>query len=278
VIDDLSSSLRAVLEDPGLATRFPELAAAQISFERPAETFTPGQTTVDLFLFAVRENVELRENQPSTTRLDGQVAIRRPPLRVDCCYLVTAWPRGAVEPSLHEQQLLSQVLQVFAALPTIPPAFLQGVLAGQPLPVPLQVAHPDGPAILADFWTALGSPLRPAFSLAATLAVPVGAPVLAPATITHDVRLEQLGLPATEVRFLRIGGRVTDATDAAVVGATVVVVERDLGTTTDGEGRFRLGSVAPGTYTLRVTLGAVSQQVPITVPAPSGSSYDVHIP
>jgi hypothetical protein len=278
MIDDLSRSLRAILDDPGLAAPFPELAAAQISFERPSETFNPAQTTVDLFLYAVRENVDLRDNQPNVTRLNGQVAIRRPPLRVDCSYLVTAWPVGGVEPSLQEHRLLSQVLQVFSALPTIPPGFLQGVLVGQEPPLPLLVAQSNGLSNPAEFWTALGNRLRAAFTLVATVAVPVGAPVLAPAAITHDVRLEQMDLPTTEVRFLQIGGRVTNAANAAVPGATVLLVEPDLGTTTDGDGRFRLGSVAAGTYTLRVTLGAVTQQVAITVPAPIGSSYNVQLP
>jgi Pvc16 N-terminal domain len=131
MIDDLSRSLRVILDDPGLATSFPELADAQISFERPSETFNPAQTTIDLFLYDVRENVELRDNTPSVTRLNDQVAIGRPPLRVACSYLVTAWPVGGIEPPLQEHRLLSQALQVFSALPTIPPGFLQGCWSGR---------------------------------------------------------------------------------------------------------------------------------------------------
>src|SRR3954454_9002528 len=105
MIDDLSRSLRAILDDPGLATRFPELAAAQVSFERPTETFSPGQTTVDLFLYAVRENVTLRPTQPHIPRLDGQAALRRPSLRVGCSSLGPAGRVGPGEPPLQEQRL-----------------------------------------------------------------------------------------------------------------------------------------------------------------------------
>jgi hypothetical protein len=278
MIDDLSRSLRAILDDPGLATPFPELADAQISFERPSETFNPAQTTIDLFLYDVRENVELRDNTPSVTRLNGQVAIGRPPLRVACWYLVTAWPVGGIEPPLQEHRLLSQALQVFSALPTIPPGFLQGALVGQEPPLPLLAAQADGLSNPAEFWTALGNRLRPSFTLMATVAIPVGVPVLAPAAITHEVRLEQIDLPGTEVSWFLFGGRVTDAASAAVAGATVLLVEPNLSTTTDAEGRYHLGSVAAGTFTLRVTLGAVTQEVTITVPAPAGSNYDVQLP
>jgi hypothetical protein len=191
---------------------------------------------------------------------------------------VTAWPVGGVEPALQEHRLLGQALQVFAALPTIPPGFLQGVLVGQEPPLPLLAAQADGPSNPAELWTSLGSRFRPSFSLTATVAVPVGAPVLAPAAITHEIHIEQTGLPGTEVQFFQIGGRVTNAANAAVAGATVLLVEPDLTTTTDADGRFRLGGVAAGTFTLHATLGASTQQVTITVPAPLGSTYNVQLP
>jgi phage antirepressor YoqD-like protein len=59
MIRDLSQTLRAILTQPGLPA---ELAAAQIAFDRPTEQFNPSQTTVDLFLFDVQENKELRSN------------------------------------------------------------------------------------------------------------------------------------------------------------------------------------------------------------------------
>lgn len=55
MIRELSETMRAILDDPTLATAFPELAAAQILFDRPVEGFNPAQATVDLFLYDVRE-------------------------------------------------------------------------------------------------------------------------------------------------------------------------------------------------------------------------------
>src|SRR5262249_10755481 len=97
MIRDLSETLRAILDDPALATSFPELAAAQIVFDRPAESFNPAQTTIDLFLYDIRENMELRSNEPRYERLNGQTRIHRAPMRVACSYLVTAWPVGGAD-------------------------------------------------------------------------------------------------------------------------------------------------------------------------------------
>src|SRR5204863_5477003 len=112
MIRDLSLTLQAILDDSALSATFPELAATQVVFDRPVETFNPTQTAIDLFLYDIRENMELRSNEPTMRRLNGQAEIRRPPLRVVCSYLVTAWPVGGSDLALQEHRLLSQALQV----------------------------------------------------------------------------------------------------------------------------------------------------------------------
>ena len=69
-IDDLSRTLRAILTQKGLPT---ELGSAQIVFDRPSETFNPQQTTVDLFLYDIREDSELRSNEEMIEHRNGQV-------------------------------------------------------------------------------------------------------------------------------------------------------------------------------------------------------------
>ena len=56
MIRDLSETLQAILDDAALEKSFPELAAAQIAFERPSDQFSPSQTTINLF--AVSSNAE----------------------------------------------------------------------------------------------------------------------------------------------------------------------------------------------------------------------------
>jgi hypothetical protein len=155
MIRDLSETLRAILTQPGLP---PELAGAQIVFDRPAEPFNPTQTTVDLFLYDLRENHDLRTTETA--------------LPLACTYLITAWPVGGPELALREQQLLSDVLEVLSNYRTIPASLLKGKLAGQdPLPQIL-ILHPEAIQNTSDFWTSLGNKLRPSLSVTVTIAVP----------------------------------------------------------------------------------------------------------
>src|SRR5215213_3502110 len=171
MIRDLSETLRVMLDDPAVVADCPELAAALIVFDRPSEQFNPAQTTIDLFLYDVRENMELRSNEPFVERHNGQATIQRPPMRVACSYLVTAWPVGGAELALQEQRLLSQVLLVLTRHPTIPKSFLQGSLVGQPPPLPLVMTQAEGVKDPTEFWTALGNKLRTSLTLTVTIAM-----------------------------------------------------------------------------------------------------------
>lgn len=176
MIRDLSETLQAILDDPLLGKQqpFQKLVEAQVAFERPSEQFNPSQTTLNLFLFDIRENVELRDKEPVVARGgDGKASIRRPPLRVDCSYLLTAWAVGSTGPErvLEEHELLGMALQVLARYPTIEERFLRGSLKQQGRPMPLRVGGIDREEMkdTAGFWTALGNKLRPALVVTATL-------------------------------------------------------------------------------------------------------------
>jgi len=279
MIHDLSLVLKKILDDPGL----PEpLKSAQIEFVRPTEPYNPGQSTLNLFLYDVRENAELRDNQPTFQRQGGQVSIRQPPMRVACSYLVTAWPAGATGEALalQEHQLLSQALQALARHPTVPASFLQGSLVGQEPPLPMMTAQMDGLKNPAEFWTAVGAKLRASFAVTVTIGMEVFPPEPpAAVVITEKVSLEQIGSPATREEFFRIGGRVTTAANAPVVGAIVTLVQRGLSTTTDADGRYTLGPVPSSpSYTLRVQKDAAMKEVSIAIPVPAGSNYNVQLP
>lgn len=287
MIRDLSQTLQAILTQPGLP---PELATARIMFDRPTDQFNPSQTAINLFLFDIQENKELRDNEPLIERRNGQAIIRYPPMRVACSYLVTAWPVGGTELALQEHRLLSQVLQVLSRYPTIPEPFLRGSLLeqvqqsrqrGQELPPPMIVSTADGLKGTAEFWTALNSPLRASLMVTVTIALEViPTPTPAPLAITHELS-PRLSTPAglqTEPSSFQIGGRVTDAGNAAIAAATVTLVERNLTTQTDAAGNYKLGPLPAATYTLRVQRpGAAIQTFPITVPAIAGAHYNVQL-
>ena len=282
MINELSEALRAILDDPQLASVFPELAAAQVVFDRPTDQFNPSQTTVDLFLYDLREDMELRSNEPIIERRNGQAIIRTPPLRVACSYLLTAWAVGGGELPLLEQKILSQALIVLARHPTIPQAFLSGSLAGQEPPLPMMTARADGLKNPSEFWTAVGNKLKPSITIVVTISLDPFAPEAVPLAVTSDVRIGKRssskgpGLVEDTVQeFFHVGGQVTSAGGEPLADAVVALKGTSIESATDAQGRFTLGPFAGGTYTLRVQAGQAEKEVNIVVPAASGSNYNV---
>ncbi|NER29596.1 MAG: DUF4255 domain-containing protein [Symploca sp. SIO1C4] len=295
MIRDLTQVLRKILEDSKLSPRFPELGEAQISFDRPSDTFSPGQSTVNLFLYDIRENLELRSNEPTIERRNGQAIIHNPPMRVACSYVITAWPVGGEELPLQEHRLLSQVLQVFSAYPTIPSQFLENtLLAGQEPPLPMVISQVDGLKNPGEFWAALGNQLRPSIAITVTISMS-DLPELveleeAPIVITRDLRFTQEIdtqqnlipvkplAPAHVSQLFRIGGRITDANSNPIINATVILIEQGLTAATDAKGYYSIGAMPAGNYTLRVKFGNVVQEEAITIPVETATSdYNVQL-
>jgi hypothetical protein len=274
MIRDLSSTLRAILTQPNVPA---ELANTQIIFDQPSDSFRPNQTSIDLFLYDIRENMMLRDNEPVIQRVAGQAITRKPPLRADCSYLVTAWAVGGADLPLQEHRLLGQALQILSGFPIIPASLLVGRLVGQEPPLPMLVARTDGLKNPAEFWTALGTRLRPSFTLTATISIDIFPPETAPIAITSAIQLTQLGLAETRIAGFRIGGVVTDAAKHPVAGATVTLVERNLVVSTSAKGEYNFGLVPAGAYTVQVQAGGSARQVTITVPAATGGTYDVQL-
>lgn len=284
MIRDLSETLRAILDDPALAAEFPELAAAHIVFDRPTEQFNPQQTTIDLFLYDVRENMELRSNEPVIERNNGTAIIHRPPVRVICSYLVTAWPVGGAEPPLQEHRLLSQTIQVLSRYPIIPASFLKGKLAGQEPPLPMITSQADGLKNVSEFWTAIGNKLRPSVTLAVTISMQASPPETAKVVTEAETRIgervapdKKAISPATLVAGIRISGRITDAADAPVAKAKVSIAETGRSATTDSDGVYSLGLLQAGTFTLRVESGSNVVNKNITIPAAAGKNFNVKL-
>jgi hypothetical protein len=285
MIDDLSRTLQAVFDDAGIAAGFPELFNALISFDPPTDKFAPSQTTVNLFLYDVRENMELRTSEPIVVRKNGQTSIQRPPLRVACSYLVTAWPVTATDAPLLEQRLLSQVLMLLARYPTVPGAFLKGSLVGQEPPLPLVTAHAEGLKNPSEFWTALGNKLRPSIIVTVTIGLQPFAAETAATVITSDLRVGERTAAdafklktATVVEGFSVGGRVVNNTNAPVADAKVSLVGTAYAAQTDAEGLYTLGPVAAGSYTLRAQApGKPPEDTPIDVPATAGTNYNLKL-
>lgn len=147
-----------------------------ISFASPDDQFPPSGVTlpaVVFFLYDVRENAELRTNQWETDKLpNGVTTRRRPPARVDCSYLITAWPsQNAPNPAQDEHTLLGEVLKVLLRHRRIPERYLQGELVGQEPPVPARITAESQLQSVGEFWQAMGG--RPKATLQYRITVSV---------------------------------------------------------------------------------------------------------
>jgi hypothetical protein len=197
VIDDLDRTLENLVRR-GLPQEL--VSQVTISFAPPGDEFPPTSVSlpaIDLFLYDVRENRELRSNEPRMDRpLNGPVRQAPPPVRVDCSYLVTAWAsESSNTPAQDEHRLLGEVMQVLLRHSTLPREVLQGSLALQELPLPTSALQPGQLQNLAELWQALGGRPKAALNYTVTLAVQVREPV-------------EIGLPVTDkrLRFTHISG------------------------------------------------------------------------
>lgn len=179
MIDDLDRSLEELLKRELPPTLVPQVT---ISFAAPDDSFPPPSVTVpaiDLFLYDVRENRELRSGAWSIERRGDGTALRKPPpVRVDCSYLVTAWASvGSNTPAEDEHRLLGAVMIALLRHPTLPAAVLQGSLEGQEPPLPAGALEPGRLQSLGEFWQALGGKPKAALSYTVTIGVAPVAPV-----------------------------------------------------------------------------------------------------
>lgn len=273
MIRDLSLTLKAVLQDPSFAAKFPELAGADIVFDRPLDPFTPTKTTIDVFLYDLRENLELRLNDPVIEYRDGHALTHQAPLRLACSYLVTAWPVGGADLALQEHRLLTQVLRVLSRYPTIPLNFLKGSLLGQDPPLPMVALHPDALKNLAEFWSSLGSKLKASLTVTVTISVPVFSDsddFLVTTQFNHFLQ----GDPQVTESFIQFGGQVLDLNTRQPISGAVVILEDGRRETSDDNGEFNFQHVAAGAHALTAVAVGYNPLAPAHTFQVPGQSQD----
>jgi hypothetical protein len=171
----------------------PSLPDTAVSFASPDDRFPPSGVTlpaVAFFLYDVRENVELRTTPWETEHPPEGVATRkRPPVWVDCSYLITAWPaENAPDQARDEHRLLGEVLKVLLRNRRIPARYLRGELAGQEPPVPARVTSESQLQGIGEFWRAMGR--RPKATL--HYRITVSADVFGPTEVGPPVKTKIL--------------------------------------------------------------------------------------
>jgi Pvc16 N-terminal domain len=172
MLDDLDKTLEKLLQQElpsALAERI------SISFATPDQEFpTKVQLpAINLFLYDVRENLELRNTEWLVERHSNGTATRkRPPVRVDCSYFISSWPVDRVD-AQTEHRLLGEVMKVLLRYPQIPAEFLQGTLQGQQPPLRVESLRPSQLQSMGEFWQAMGGKPRAILNYTVTLSVDV---------------------------------------------------------------------------------------------------------
>lgn len=275
---DLDTTLENMLND---ATAPVELLAAGVSFETPDKSYKPSvpDTAVNLFLYEVKENRKLRDPAPIIAQQANNYVRRQPPLRVDCSYIVTAWKDGNTPADVTVQHLLlGQAFFWLSRFPTIPPGYFAGNMIGQPFPPPTIVAQWDGAKNNGEFWSALGIPPRPYFTLIVTIAMDLGLQnVDGPPVVTKQLNMKQLGPGSVVETTFEIAGVVRNGTSQQPIDrAQIQIVGTGRISTSNTAGQFRISGLQQGHYTLRVSAtGFTTKNKSITVPGTVLNSYDV---
>lgn len=175
MLDDLDSSLRQLLihELPDLQ-RTTETSVT-ICFDAPSEGTIRQRPALNLFLYDVRENLDLRNNEWSVQRRANGTAVKqRPAARMDCSYLITAW--ASSDDPQQEHHLLGSVMKLLLRHRTLPEAVLQGSLRGlEPLPI-LAGLRSNYLQNVGEAWQALGGKAKVALNCTITLTVPIDEP------------------------------------------------------------------------------------------------------
>lgn len=256
-----------------------------VTFHQPKREWSSRLTrpTINLFLYNLRENAALRQTQWETLPRGDQVAHKkRSPIRVDCYYLITAW---ASEPE-DEHNILTRCMLSLFRFPIIPENRLVDALKKQPYEVMTQLADPDTLTNPSDLWNVLDNELRPGIPYIVTLAFDPWVEVSGPIVRTFTIRPGQarklphrteLEVEDKNIDMTFIGGNLWDKDGQALSQVVVGIKDSGISALTNQEGRFVLGALAPGKYTLHVQLpDQKPKEKKIDVPSEDGN-YDIHL-
>lgn len=284
MIADLDETIRQLL----IAEVPIKNGEVEVSFDQPKREWSArlSRPTINLFLYDVRENATLRQHQwermPSVNG-DNLARLKRTPFRVDCYYMLTTW---AAEPD-DEHRLLTRSLMALFRFPILTDDRLVGSLKNPPFEIQARLASHDRLTNPAEVWSSLDNELRPSISYIVTLALDPWKEITGPIVRILTLRTGQAALlPRRQVsqeetlreQVLYIGGTVRLKSKDPAAGIQVAIKGTGLSSTTDQEGKFTLGVLQPGEYTLVAwPEDGKPKEKQITVPPQKDGNYDLEV-
>lgn len=162
MIQDVDDTLKELLvQKAGIV-----LAEIDVRFEMPNKEWSAAVTkpTVNLFLYDIRENHELRSFDRRLTRNDTTGVVTQAPVRMDLSYLISVWTSDIQD----EHQLLGNLLATLLQFPLLPDEVLKGALQTQPVPVQAWIAQPERLPNPWEFWGHMDHGMKAALNFVLT--------------------------------------------------------------------------------------------------------------
>jgi hypothetical protein len=257
MIADLDETLRRLLIEE-LPVKNGEI---EIQFDQPNREWSAklSKPTINLFLYDLRENNQLREHRWTRVREEnGTVTQKRTPMRVNCHYMLTTWGSDPGD----EHRLMTRAMIALFRFPTLPEDRLVGTLRNPPYELLAQLAQHDKLTNPAEIWSALDNEIRPSVSYIVTLALDPWMEVTGPAVKSFELntgqardlpRFDRLDPENTRNKLSFLGGTVRAGKGGGPIeGITVALKGTGFLATTGPDGRFRLHGFPPGDHTLIV--------------------------
>ncbi len=271
MITSLDDTIKKLLTEKGQL----ESSQVDIRFETPDREWSASlsRPTVNVYLYDIRENHELRGMEWRVTKDRNGIATRKKnPSRIDVSYFITVWANDTAD----EHRLLWQVMSTLFKYPVIPGDMLCGQLAQNEYPVKASTVQPDHfPGNPSDFWAAVDNKLKASLNYVVTLPLDTDVAFTAPMVRTKTIEVKPPDSGGDSI--LQIAGYLQKAGQAStdMAGATVFASEAGISAAVKADGSFTFPNIRTGKHTLKVISGGkeIKTQV-ITVPA---ENYDLDI-
>lgn len=278
MLPELHNILRRLLYERGQIGE----QEVDIQFEAPTQEHIERllRPAVNLFLYDIHENTELRQNSYETVRGNGRAERRPAPKRFDLGFMVSALSSEIED----EHRLLWRVLATLVRYPQIPNDLLPPEVRALDIPLVTKLCQEEESRQLLGLWNGLATRPRPALAYTVTVPVELASRIEVPLVLTRIARYTRVspGEQAVETG-IQVGGVLRGKDGAALAGVKVSIEGRAGESITDAAGRFVLRNMPANQATLRITpASGTPRLLTLAYPLPqagqtasSTSSYEI---
>jgi hypothetical protein len=245
-----------------------------VRFEAPTRQWASSlfRPTISVFLYDVKENLELRHAAFRTWREGNTGFSKAEPRLYDFRFMVSVFSSEIED----EHAIFWRVLHTLVRFTELPTSVLPEGWEGPTTGLLCRVDQPnESSSKLTDIWSGLESSPRPALSWVVTLPVDTESEFSSPLVLTRNLAYRVLpDEGAAMIRLFHVGGVLRDAQGAPLVGVRLQLEQSGREVISDMLGRFVFSSLQAGRLVVHVNLESTVKIVELVVPS---DSYDVII-